>query len=82
MKTIKESCLERMIFFGEDSLRNAGREFMEHYHLERSHQGLGNALIMPIKAAGETMRRDRFIERLGKLPLLKKRLHLNAHYME
>ena len=53
VKTIKESCLERMILFGEDSLRNAVREFVEHYHLERNHQGLGNALIVPIKTTHE-----------------------------
>ncbi len=34
-----------MIFFGEKSLRNAIREFLEHYHQERNHQGLGNQLI-------------------------------------
>jgi Integrase core domain len=55
VKTIKESCLERMILFGEDSLRNAVREFVEHYHLERNHQGLGNALIVPIKTTHETI---------------------------
>jgi hypothetical protein len=42
-----------MIFFGEDALRNAVREFLEHYHLERNHQGLGNALIVPIKTTHE-----------------------------
>ena len=41
----REPCLERMILFGEDSLRNAVREFVEHYHLERNHQGLENRLI-------------------------------------
>jgi transposase InsO family protein len=37
VKTIKESCLERMILFGEDSLRNAASHFVEHYHRERNH---------------------------------------------
>ena len=46
VRTIEESCLERMILFGEASLRNAIREFLEHYHWERNHQGLGNRLIM------------------------------------
>jgi hypothetical protein len=36
-----------MIFFGEDSLRKAIREFISHYHFERNHQGLGNRLIIP-----------------------------------
>ena len=46
VRTIKEGCIERMIFFGEDSLRNAIREFVAHYHLERKHQGLDNRLII------------------------------------
>jgi len=67
VKTIKESCLERMIFFGEDSLRNAVRHFMEHYHLERNHQGLGNALIVPIQARRELTGAVRCRQRLGGL---------------
>jgi putative transposase len=46
VRTIKESCLERMILFGEGSLRKAIHEFVEHYHFERNHQGLGNRLII------------------------------------
>ena len=45
VRTIKESCLERMILFGEASLRKTIAEFVAHYHLERNHQGLGNRLI-------------------------------------
>jgi transposase InsO family protein len=33
VRTIKESCLEQMILFGERELRNAVREFVAHYHL-------------------------------------------------
>jgi hypothetical protein len=46
VRTIKESCLERMILFGEGSLRKALREFVAHCHHERNHQGLGNRLIV------------------------------------
>ena len=46
VRTIKESCLERMILFGEGSLRRAIHEFVAHYHHERNHQGLGNRLIV------------------------------------
>ena len=56
VRTIKESCLERMILFGEGSLRKAIHEFVEHYHRERNHQGLGNRLIMkegPCLATGQ-----------------------------
>jgi putative transposase len=39
VRSIKESCLERMILFGEASVRKATTEFVAHYHLERNHQG-------------------------------------------
>ena len=48
VRTIKESCLERIIFFGEEALRQAVTDFIAHYHLERNHQGLANRLIVPI----------------------------------
>ena len=34
-----------MVLLGETHLRNTVREYAEHYHVERNHQGLGNALI-------------------------------------
>jgi putative transposase len=43
--SFKEECLGRMIFFGEQPLRQAIRQFLEHYHGERNHQGLANRLI-------------------------------------
>jgi transposase InsO family protein len=46
VRTIKESCLERLILFGECSLRKAIHDFVMHYHHERNHQGLDNRLIM------------------------------------
>jgi putative transposase len=36
---------DRMIFIGQASLRRAVAEYVDHYHLERNHQGLGNKLI-------------------------------------
>ena len=47
VRSIKESCLNRLILVGEGSLRRAVREFVAHYHHERNHQGLGNVLIFP-----------------------------------
>ena len=43
--SIKSECLDRMIFFGESSLRQALREYLEHYNRERAHQGIGNRVI-------------------------------------
>jgi len=46
-RSVKESCVERMIFFGESSLRRAINEFASHYHRERNHQALENKIIQP-----------------------------------
>jgi len=45
VRSIKDECLNRMIFIGQASLRRAVAQFMAHYHAERNHQGLGNRLI-------------------------------------
>lgn len=54
VRSIKDECLRRMIFIGQASLRRAMTEYMEHYHRERNHQGLGNRLIQApvVVAAG------------------------------
>jgi transposase InsO family protein len=67
VRTIKESCLERMILFGEDSLRNAIREFVAHYHLERNHQGLCNRPVIPAKIDSISHGTVRTRRRLGGL---------------
>jgi transposase InsO family protein len=62
VRSIKEECLDRMIPIGERHFRRAVTEFVEHYHRERNHQGLGNALIMGAPAnevAGHVRRRQR-----------------------
>jgi putative transposase len=52
-----------MILFGESGVRKATSEFMAHYHSERNHQGLANALICPEPehggGEGEVNRRER-----------------------
>jgi transposase InsO family protein len=45
VRSIKEECLDRIIPLGECHFRRAVREFVEHFHLERPHQRLGNTLI-------------------------------------
>lgn len=52
VRTIKECCLSRMIVFGAHSLRTAINEFVQHYHHERNHQGLGDRLIDPADDVG------------------------------
>ncbi|HIG30705.1 MAG TPA: hypothetical protein EYQ50_24055 [Verrucomicrobiales bacterium] len=47
VKTIKENCLNRMILIGENSMRSAVENFVEHYNTKRAHQSLGNKMIKP-----------------------------------
>jgi len=47
VESAKSECLERMVLLGEPHFRAAIRAFIRHYHEERPHQGLGNALIAP-----------------------------------
>ena len=65
VRTIKESCLDRLILFGEGSLRKAVREFVAHYHQERNHQGLGNQLIAPETSLSECLGPIQRRQRLG-----------------
>lgn len=65
VRSIKEECLNRVIFVGQDSLRHAVAEYVAHYHGERNHQGLGNRLLVPIKRIGSPSGSVRRRERLG-----------------
>lgn len=47
VRTVKEQCLSRMIITSEEQLRKALKEYLEYYHHERSHQGIGNVIPFP-----------------------------------
>ena len=62
VRSINEECLDRLIPIGERHFRRAVREFVEHYHRERNHQGLNNELIaggLTIGTVGRIRRRPR-----------------------
>jgi transposase InsO family protein len=65
VRSIKDECLNKMIFIGQASLRRAVREYIEHYHEERNHQGLGNRLIRLRQSAVANDGCIRRKERLG-----------------
>ncbi len=70
--SIKSECLDRVSMLGEAHLRRAIDEYVEHYRIERTHQGLGNQLIDGVQECtdGRIERR----QRLGGL--------LNSYYRE
>jgi putative transposase len=65
MRSVKEECLERMVFFGERSLHTAVVDFLAHYHAERNHRALNNRLIDPGEEVGRTTGKVGCRERLG-----------------
>jgi hypothetical protein len=65
VRSIKESCLERLVLFGQSSLRTAVQNFVAHYQTERNHQGLSNRLILPDPAHVGTTGIVQCRERLG-----------------
>ena len=74
VRSVKEECLDRMIFFGEASLRRALREFDAHYHSERNHQGVGNRLLETSAMSHSANDPVKCRERLGGM--------LNFYYRE
>jgi hypothetical protein len=65
MRSVKDECLHRIIFFGERAVRTAVVTFLGHYHQERNHQGLDNRLIEPGEEVGRTAGEVVCRERLG-----------------
>jgi len=52
---------------GERHLRAVVREFVEHYHAERNHQGLGNVIPFPSRDSASPVGRIERRQRLGGL---------------
>ena len=67
VRSVKEQCLSRLILFGEGALHRALTQFIEHFHLERNHQGKGNVLLLPAAPATKSGGRIGCRERLGGL---------------
>jgi putative transposase len=67
VRSIKYECLNKIVPLGEAHLRLAVKQFVEHYHLERNHQGLGNRLIEPANENGGDGGEVKCRERLGGL---------------
>jgi transposase InsO family protein len=47
VRSVKDEALSKMILFGERSLYHVLSQYVEHYHAERCHQGLGNIIPFP-----------------------------------
>jgi putative transposase len=65
VRSIKHECLRHIVPLGERLLRAVVREFVEHYHAERNHQGLGNVIPFPSRDSASPVGCIRRRERLG-----------------
>ena len=68
--SIKNECLKQCIFLGEESLRKAIREYMQHYHHERNHQGKNNKILFPYSEK-ELPKNGKLILNTGKEKIYK-----------
>ena len=62
IQSIQVECLDHFQVFGEKHFDYLVREYVEHYHTERPHQGLGNRLVsgeLPPPADGKVLCRTR-----------------------
>ncbi|MBW8035074.1 MAG: transposase [Planctomycetes bacterium] len=50
VRSIKSECMDKVLIFAESHLRYCVNEYIEHYHAERPHQGIGNNIIEPLQA--------------------------------
>lgn len=67
VRSIKSECLAQVIPLGERHLRSLVREYTDHYHHERNHQGLANRLIAPRARGLDGGGSIRCTERIGGL---------------
>jgi putative transposase len=67
VRSVKSECLAQIIPLGERHLRHAVREYTEHYHFERNHQGIDNALIDDRRGKTNMSGDIEHFERLGGL---------------
>ena len=65
--SIRRECLDHVIPLGVAHLRNVVSEYVEHYNLERNHQGLDNQLLTPCSLPANTNGAIQRKQRLGGL---------------
>ena len=67
VRSIKEECLDRVVLLSEGHLLLVVREYVEHYHCERNHQGLDNQLLERLPAPASPDAKVHRRERIGGL---------------
>jgi putative transposase len=57
IQSIKHECLNHLIVLGEGHLNYLVEQYVEHYHMERPHQGIGidNTVLVPRSPPNESV---------------------------
>jgi hypothetical protein len=71
VRSVKEECLSKLILFGEQSLENALREYLAHYHEERNHQGKENRILFPTDSYNPDLNGGNIVRKMRLNGLLK-----------
>ena len=74
--SVRRECLDKLILFGEKSLRHSLQQYLEHYHEERNHQGKGNVVLFP--SPNQSDRLDRPIRSRQRLSGLLRHYYREA----
>ncbi len=67
VRSVRDDCLNHIVPLGVSHLRHVLHEYLEHYHHERNHQGIGNRLIEPRAGPANDNAEVRRKQRLGGL---------------
>lgn len=68
-QSLQAECLDHFVVQGSKHLDPLVAEYLEHYHLERPHQGIGNQLVIETEPPGRSPPESEIAchERLGGL---------------
>ncbi len=67
VKSVKVEILDKQVLFGKKALKYTLYEYVSHFHQERNHQGLNNAIPFPAAEVGNVSGKIKTRERLGGL---------------
>ena len=67
VQSIKDECLRKVLIFGDRHLRYLIKTYLDHYHTERPHQGVGNVPLCRLLASSTVAGEIECHERLGGL---------------
>ena len=67
LQAVQQECLDKFIAFGTEHMDLLTSEYVEHYHMERPHQAMGNVPLSggtsEVNVEGENVSCERLVDR-------------------